>query len=155
MGVVFLLYCSRARVLKVQRGAYKLVKQCRTSKSPTLSYVGDFPFYSPRWGPHLQLFSVVPLHRRGCKIVLVSRRGPLSRSGVGELDPGDLLAQGMILTIYLSGVSPWRCPILAQSGRRVHPVGHSGGLLRSCSPEPGFLTWGAILRSSVTRQCAW
>ena len=24
-GVVFLLYCSRARVLEVQRGAYKLV----------------------------------------------------------------------------------------------------------------------------------
>ena len=24
-GVMFLLYCSRARVLKVQRGAYKLV----------------------------------------------------------------------------------------------------------------------------------
>ena len=25
MGMVFLLYCSRVRVLKVQRGAYKLV----------------------------------------------------------------------------------------------------------------------------------
>ena len=50
-GVVLLLYCSRARVLKVQMGAYKLVKQCRTSRSPTLSYVGGFPFYSPRWGP--------------------------------------------------------------------------------------------------------
>ena len=47
-GGVFLLYCSRARVLNVQRGAYKLVKQCQTSESPTLSYVGGFLFYSPR-----------------------------------------------------------------------------------------------------------
>ena len=64
-GVVFLLYCSRTRLLKVQRGAYKLVKQCRTRGSPTLSYVGGFPFYSRRWGPHLYLSSAVSWHRRG------------------------------------------------------------------------------------------
>ena len=39
-----MFYCSRARVLKVLRRAYKLVKQCRTRQSPTLSYVGGFPF---------------------------------------------------------------------------------------------------------------
>ena len=44
--MVFSLYCSRAQVLKVQRGAYKLVKQCRTRGSPTLSYVGGFSFVS-------------------------------------------------------------------------------------------------------------
>ena len=78
----------------------------------------------------------------GAQVVLVSRRGPLSRSGVGELDPSDLLVQGMILAISLSGVSPWRYPILAQSGRRDHPVGRSGvsfGLVRR---SLGFLPAG-------------
>jgi len=48
----------------------------------------------------------------------------------------------MILAISLSGVSPWRCPILAQSGWRDHPVGHSGvpfGLVRR---SLGLLLWG-------------
>jgi len=48
----------------------------------------------------------------------------------------------MILAISLSGVSPWRCPILAQSGRRDHPVGRSGvsfGLVRR---SLGFLPAG-------------
>ena len=50
--------------------------------------------------------------------------------------------RGMILAISLSGVSPWRCPILAQSGRRDHPVRHSGvsfGLVRR---SLGFLSGG-------------
>jgi hypothetical protein len=47
---VFLLYCSRAQVLKVQRGAYK-PSSSMFSWSRTLSYVGGFPFYSSRWGP--------------------------------------------------------------------------------------------------------
>ena len=92
-GVVFSLYCSRARMLKVQRGAYKLVKQCRTRQSPTLSYVGGFLFYSPKWGPiyrHLALC----LDTAGVQFVLVSRRGPLGRSGVGRLDAGDILGKG-------------------------------------------------------------
>ena len=86
MGVVFLLCSSRARVLKVQRGAYKLVKQCRTSRSPTLSYVAAFSFYSPRWGSHLHVSSAMSWHRR-VSFVFVSRRGPLGQSGVGWLDP--------------------------------------------------------------------
>ena len=91
-GVMFLLYCSRARVLKVQRVAYKLVKQCRTSRSPTLSYVGGFPFYSSSWCPHYRYLALC-LGTVGVRFVLVSRRGPLGRSGVGRLDPGDLLGQ--------------------------------------------------------------
>ena len=92
-GVVFLLYCSRARVLKVQRGAYKLVKQCRTRGSPTLSYVGGFPFYSPRWAPHYRYLALC-LGTVRVRFVLVSRWGPLGRSGVGRLDPGELLGKG-------------------------------------------------------------
>ena len=130
--MVFLLYCSRARVLEVQRGAYKLVKQCRTRVSPTLSYVGGFPFIVQGGAP-IYSYLALCLCTVGAQIVPVSRRGPLSRSGVGELDPGNLLVQGMILAVSLSGVSPWRCPILALSGRRDHPVGRSGasfGLVR-------------------------
>ena len=109
-----------------------------------------FPFIAQGGAP-IYSYLALCLCTVGAQIVLVSRRGPLSRSGVGELDPGDLLAQEMILAISLSGVSPWRCPILAQSGRRDHPVGHSGvsfGLVRR---SLGFLPGGSILRSSVTR----
>ena len=78
----------------------------------------------------------------GAQIVLVSRRGPLGRSEVGKLDPGNLLAQGIILAISLSGVSPGACPILAQSGRRDLSVDRSGvsfGLVRR---SLGFLSAG-------------
>ena len=91
-GGVFALLLS-SPVLKVQRGAYKLVKQCRISRTPTFSYVGGFPFYSPRWGPHLHVSSIVPWHR-WVSFIFVSRRGPLGRSGVGRLDPGDILDKG-------------------------------------------------------------
>ena len=90
MGVVFLLYCSRARVLKVQRGAYKLVKQCRTRGSPTLSYVGAFPFIVQGGAP-IYRYLALCLDTAGVQFVLVSRRGPLGRSGAGRLDPGDIL----------------------------------------------------------------
>ena len=85
---------------------------------------GAFPFIVQGGGP-IYSYLVLCFCTVGEQIVLVSRRGPLSRSGVGELDPGNLLLQGMILAISLSGVSPWCCPILAQSGRLDHPVGHS------------------------------
>ena len=129
---MFSLYCSRARVLKIQRGAYKLVKQCRTPGSPTLSYMGGFPFYSSRWGPHYRYLALC-LGTVGVRIVLVSRWGPLGRSGVGRLDPSDLLGQGMILAIFLGNASPRCCHILAQSGRRDHSGGRSevaSGLVR-------------------------
>ena len=73
--VVFLLYYSRVRVLKVQRGAYKLVKQCRTSRSPTLSYAGAFPFIVQGGAP---IYSYLALCH--CTVGVV-----------GELDPGNLL----------------------------------------------------------------
>ena len=81
--LVFSLYCSRARVIKVQRGTYKLVKQCRTRGSPTLSYVGGYPFYSPRWGPHLHLSSAVSWHRRGA-IRPCQSSGPTRSVGSGQ-----------------------------------------------------------------------
>ena len=65
MGVVFLLYCSRARVLIVQKGAYKLIKQCRTSRSPTLSCVGAFPFIV-QGGASIYIYLVLCLGTVGC-----------------------------------------------------------------------------------------
>ena len=94
--------------------------------------MGPFPFIVQGGAP-VYSYLALCLCTVGAQIIVVSRRGPLSRSGVGELDPNDLLVQGMVLAISLSGVSPWRCPILAQSGQRDHPVGHSGvpfGLVR-------------------------
>ena len=94
--------------------------------------MGGFPFYSSRWGLYYRYLALC-LDTVGVRIVLVSRRGPLGRSGVDEPDLGDLLVQGMILAISLSGVFPRRCPILAQSGRRDHSDSRSGvssGLVR-------------------------
>ena len=61
---------------------------------------------------------------------------------VGELDLGNLLVQGTILAISLSGVSPWRCPIPAQSGRRDHPIGRSGVFFGLIRRSLGFLPAG-------------
>ena len=104
---------------------------------------GAFPFIVQGGAP-IYSYLALCICTVGAQIVLVSRRGPLSRSGVGELDPGNLLVQGRILAISLSGVFPWHCPILAQSGRRDHPVGHSGvsfGLVRW---SLGFLPGGYL-----------
>ena len=122
---MFLLYCSRARVLKVQRGPYKLVKQCRTSRSPTLSYVGAFPFIVQGGAPNY-IYLVLCLGTAGVYFVLVSCRGPLGWSGVGRLDPGDLLGSRMILAIFSGYESSRCCPILTQSGRPDHSEGRSG-----------------------------
>ena len=102
-GVVFLLYCSRAQVLKVQRGVYKLVKQCRTSRSPTLSYVGSFIVQG---GAPIYKYLALCLGTVGVHFVLVSRRGPLGWAGVGRFDPSDLLGQGLILAIFLGNAFP-------------------------------------------------
>ena len=130
--MVFLLYCSRARVLKVQWGAYKLVKQCRTSRSSTLSYAGAFPFIVQGGAP-IYRYLALCLDTAVVQFVLVSCRGPLGWSGVSRLDPGDLLGQGMILAIFLGNAFSRYCPILAQSRRRDRLAGHSGvssGLVR-------------------------
>src|SRR6185436_19222310 len=85
--------------------------------------VGVQPF--PTWGAFPFIFQGgAPIYRylalchdtAGVQFVLVSRRGPLGRSGVGRLDPGDLLGQGMILAIFLGGAFPRCCPILVQLG---------------------------------------
>ena len=73
---------------------------------------GAFPFIAQGGAP-IYSYLALCLCTVEAQIVLVSRRGPLSRSGVGELDLGNLLVQGTILAIPLSSVSPWRCPILA------------------------------------------
>ena len=117
-GVVFLLYCSRAQVLKVQRGAYKpssgVFSWSRTPWSPTVSYVGVFPFYSSRWG---LLFTYI---YRG---VLVSPEGPSSLSVVG---PARSVGSGeaCVRLVLGDGLSSC-CPVPGQSGWLRHSVGHS------------------------------
>ena len=51
---------------------------------------GAFPFIVQGGAPIYSDLALC-LCTVGAQIVLVSRRGPLRRSGVGELDPGDLL----------------------------------------------------------------
>ena len=104
-----MLYCSRAQVLKVQRGAYKpssgVFSWSRTPWSPTVSYVGVFPFYSSRWG---LLFTYI---YRG---VLVSPEGPSSLSVVGparSVGSGEACAR-LVLGDGLSSC----CPVSGQSG---------------------------------------
>ena len=108
---------------------------------------GAFPFIVQGGAPIYSDLALC-LCTVGAQIVLVSRRGSLSRSRVGELDPGNLLVQGMILAISLSGVFPWRCPILAQSGRRDHPAGRSvvsfGLVRRSLGFLPAGLSYVAL-----------
>ena len=120
------------------------VEPARVQPFPTW---GVFPFIVQGGAP-IYSYLALCLCTVGAQIVLVSRRGPLSRSGVGELDPCNLLVQGMILAISLSGVFPWRCPILAQSGRRDHSDGRSGvssGLVRrSLCSLPAGLSYVAL-----------
>ena len=95
MGVVFLLYCSRARVLKF-RGEL-------TSWSSSVESVGVQPF--PTWGggafafivlgrAPIYIYLALCLRTVGVRFILVSHRGPLGRSGVSRLDPGDILGKG-------------------------------------------------------------
>ena len=93
---------------------------------------GAFPFIVQGGGP-VYIYLVPCLGTVGVRFVLVSRRGPLGRSGVGRLDPGDLLGQRMILAIFLGNAFPRCYPILAQSRRCDHSDGRSGvtsGLVR-------------------------
>ena len=86
---------------------------------------GAFPFIVQGGAP-IYRYLALCLDTAGVQFVLVSRRGPLGRSGVGRFDPGDLLGQGMILAISLGGAFPRCCPILAQSGWRDHSDSRSG-----------------------------
>ena len=88
MGVVFLLYCSRARVLKSSEGSLQAV-------SSSVEPLGVQPF--PTWGAFpfiVQGGAPIYIYLALCpgsvweSFVLVSRRGPLGQSGVGRLDPG-------------------------------------------------------------------
>ena len=94
---------------------------------------GAFPFIVQGEAP-FYMYLALCLGTVGVSFVLVSRRGPLGRSGVGKLDPGDLLGQRVV-------------PVLSHPGSvgAARPLGRSfGGLFRSCPPEPLFLTRGAI-----------
>ena len=82
----------------------------------------------------------------GVSFVFDNLRGPLSRSGVSRLDPGDLLGQRMILAIFLGNGSSRFCPILAQSGQPDHSKGRSGGHLWSCPSGPTSLISRATSR---------
>ena len=88
-----------------------------TSWSSSVEPVGVQPF--PTWGAFpfivqggapIYRYLEMCLDTAGVQFILVSRRGPLGRSGVGRLDSGDLLGQGMILAIFLGGAFPWCCP---------------------------------------------
>ena len=72
-----------------------------TSWSNSIEPVGVQPF--PTWGAFpfivqggapIYRYLVLCLDTAGVQFVLVSRQGPLGRSGVGRLDPGDLLGKG-------------------------------------------------------------
>ena len=104
-----------------------------TSWSSSVEPVGVQPF--PTWGafPFIvqggapnYIYLTLCLGSVWVSFVLVSRQGPLGRSGVGKLDLGDLLVQGMILAISLGSAFPRCCPILAQSGQRNHSGDRSG-----------------------------
>ena len=123
--------------------------------SSSVEPLGVQPF--PTWGAFsfivqggapIYIYLALCFGTVGVCFILVSHRGPLGRSGVGELDPGNLLVQGMILMISLSGVFPWRCPILAQSGRRDHSDGRlgvtSGLVRRSLCSLPAGLSYIAL-----------
>ena len=108
---------------------------------------GAFPFIVQGGAP-IYIYIALCLGTVGVRFVLVSRRGPLGRSGVGRLDPGDLLGQRMILAIFLGDAFPQCCPILAPSGRRDHSDGRLGvtsGLVRR---SPRSLSAG-LLRASL------
>jgi len=103
---------------------------------------GAFPFIV-QGGPPIYSYLALCLCTVGAQSILVCRRGPHGRSGVGRLDPDDLLGQGTILAIFLGGAFSRCCPILAQSGRRDHSDGRSGvssGLVRRspCSLPAGL-----------------
>ena len=74
-------------------------------------------------GPPIYIYLALCLGTVRVRFIVVSRWGPLGRSGVGRLDPGDLLGQRV-------------APMLshpAQSGRPGHSDGRSGvtsGLVR-------------------------
>ena len=70
---------------------------------------GAFPFIVQGGAP-IYFYLALCLGTIGVRIVHVSRRGPLGRSGVGRLDPGDLLGQGMILAVFSGDVFPGTVP---------------------------------------------
>jgi hypothetical protein len=144
-----LLYCSRARVLKIQRGV--------TSWSSSVELLGVQPF--PTWGPF-------PFIVQGGALITDIKRcffAPLGCSSSLSVVGAHLVGRewtGLILAIFWARDDPGdllgQCipPVLS------HPcsVGAAqslgwllGGRLRSCPPEPTSLVRGAILRSSCHR----
>ena len=89
---------------------------------PTL---GAFPFIVQGGAP-IYIYLALCLGTVGVSFIPVRRRGPLGRSGVGRLDPGDLLGQQVVQVLS-----------------HPRPVGAAwslgwslGGYLRSCPPRP-------------------
>ena len=94
---------------------------------------GAFPFIVQGGAP-IYIYLALCLGTVRVFFVLVSRRGPLDRSGVGKLDPGDLLGRRAALVLSNPG-----------SVKVARPLGCSlGGHLRSCPPEAVFLICRAI-----------
>ena len=83
---------------------------------------GAFPFIVQGGAP-IYRYLALCLDTAGVQFILVSRRGPLGRSGVGMLDPGDLLGQGTILAIFLGGAPPGAVPSwLTRGGATIRTV---------------------------------
>ena len=103
----------RSRFIALEPGCSKFRGEL-TSWSSSVEPVGLQPF--PTWGgaflfivqggAPIYIYLALCLGTIGVRFILVNCRGPLGRSGVDRLDPGDLLGQGMILAIFLGGAPP-------------------------------------------------
>src|SRR6185437_6935666 len=91
-------WCSRS--IALEPGCSKFRGKL-TSWSSSVEPVGVQPF--PTWGAFsfivqggapIYIYLALCLGTVGVRFVLVSRRAPLGRSGVGRLNPGDILDKG-------------------------------------------------------------
>ena len=88
---------------------------------------GAFPFIVQGGAP-IYIYLALCFCTVGVRFVLVSRRGPLGRSGVGRLDPGDLLGHlGACTEPVLAGT-----PVRRRGALGVHVPGHRHGSNPGC-----------------------
>ena len=64
---------------------------------------GAFPFIVQGGAP-IYIYLALCHGTVGVLFVLVSRRGPLGRSGAGRIDPGDLFGQRVVLMLSHPGL---------------------------------------------------
>ena len=105
---------------------------------------GAFPFIVQGGAP-IYIYLALSLGTVGVPFVLVSRRDPLGRSGVGRLDPDDLLGQRVILAIFLGNELSTVLSHPGSVGAARSLRWSFGGHLRSCPSGPMFLISRATL----------